>query len=288
MQYIIYSYINPQFAKISHNLHFQPVIMTELDGMWVIGYGSLIFKPPPYVAFKVNGYLKGFIRRFWQSSSDHRGTVESPGRVVTLISLEDLKANIKFHNSLHMYELNGVETDVGSEGSEPVIKEINESIPGDINLPNNSNPIKNISHKISTLKVEDLKVWGVAYYIEAENVSKVKEYLDIREQDGYSTHRVPFHIVDHDLSSHPALLEIPEDSITGDSYIESMIYIGTIDNESFVGPEYIEETAKKIKVSKGPSGENSEYLEELTAAVRLLHAGARDYYLEDLVKLVQL
>lgn len=182
-------------------------------------------------------------------------------------------------------EIKEIKESMASDIKEKLFK---PSIPSDINLPNDSNPIKNISHKISTLKVEDLKVWGVAYYIEAENVSKVREYLDIREQDGYSTHRVPFHIVDHDLSSHPALLAIPEDPITGDSYIESMIYIGTIDNESFIGPEYIEETAKKIKVSKGPSGENSEYLEELTAAVRLLHAGARDYYLEDLVKLVQL
>jgi len=57
----------------------------------VFGYGSLCWKPPCDESAIVETFpcvVKNFQRKFWQRSIDHRGTVESPGLVATLLSHE--------------------------------------------------------------------------------------------------------------------------------------------------------------------------------------------------------
>jgi cation transport protein ChaC len=64
-----------------------PKISTER--LAIFAYGSLLFRPGfPYLE-RERATLRGYARRFSQSSPDHRGTPELPGRVLTLGACEN-------------------------------------------------------------------------------------------------------------------------------------------------------------------------------------------------------
>lgn len=113
-------------------------------------------------------------------------------------------------------------------------------------------------------------VWGVAYHIIPSRVKEVQEYLDIREINGYSIQYTPFYPADRDLST-----------------IQCMVYIGMPDNPQFLGALDPQAVAEKINESRGPSGENREYLLNLEAALLSLSTASKDEHITDLAQRVR-
>ena len=80
------------------------------DTCMIFAYGSIMWKPQFKYTSRQAAYVNGYVRRFWQSSDDHRGTPSLPGKVACLIRAEE--AHYHERNNLHhekvwgyMYEL---------------------------------------------------------------------------------------------------------------------------------------------------------------------------------------
>jgi len=113
------------------------------------------------------------------------------------------------------------------------------------------------------------KVWGTAYRIASSKVAEVREYLDIREINGYTIHYTPFHPAD------------------GSPNIRTLVYIGTPDNDQFMGVQEPQKLAEHIYKSEGPSGLNKDYLLSLETALVELSPESGDGHIQDLADRVR-
>lgn len=125
----------------------------------------------------------------------------------------------------------------------------------------------------------------------------MKEYLDIREINGYTIHYTPFHPAPAPASSFSAASAgdgasnggTPDPSANllplaqqHEGPIQTLVYIGTPDNEQFVGPQDPQQLAEHIYRSAGPSGLNRDYLWGLETALDELSPESGDAHVTDL------
>jgi len=95
----------------------------------------------------------------------------------------------------------------------------------------------------------------------------VRSYLDIREINGYSIQFTPF-----------------QPASAAEKPLKCLVYIGLPENPQFLGPQDPGELAQKILESRGPSGENREYLFNLETALLGLSEESGDVHISDLVR----
>ena len=101
--------------------------------------------------------------------------------------------------------------------------------------------------------------WGVAFRADRS----VLPYLDYREKDGYTVHRVTFH---------PCHKEPPPP-------FPVLVYIATERNVEYLGPASLDIIARQVATSRGPSGCNVEYVMNLARTVRKTFPHMQDSHL---------
>ena len=110
--------------------------------------------------------------------------------------------------------------------------------------------------RVVTLVAEpDAVCVGMAYLI----TPAVFAQLDLREKNGYLRIATEIHFGKNNQA-------------------EGLVYIATAENAAFLGPAPEAEIARHIATSSGPSGPNRDYLLQLAAALRELHAHDRHVF----------
>lgn len=115
------------------------------------------------------------------------------------------------------------------------------------------------------------ETWGIAYKVLPTDVPEVMAYLDHRERGGYTTHKVLFHPAKQTVDT----AAFGEQQMT----FTVLAYIATELNPNYLGPAPVEDLAKQVVGSRGPSGCNTEYILNLAHAMREIAPGVVDEHL---------
>ena len=107
----------------------------------------------------------------------------------------------------------------------------------------------------------------MAYLIPPENVAETREYLDLREVNGYSIQYATFRPADGKRAAFTCL-----------------VYIGLPSNPQFLGAQEPQAVAERIAQSEGPSGRNRDYLLMLEQSLNELAPESADTHVTDLAE----
>ncbi len=271
------------------------------EGLWLFGYGSLIWKPNfPFKEARVAS-IRGYKRRFWQGSTDHRGVPGAPGRVVTLIPIVPSKSAFSSASAVAPPSTSATSIAVSiTSPSQPQAQAAHAAADSDTEQDSNA------EHGVC---------YGMCYYIEASEREKVLQYLDVREQGGYTQAMVPvyFHSgvssaasassssasastatasISSSSSNSVSASPLPSAAAASDfkasaaePSVKALIYLATSSNEEYLGPAPMAVMAQQIASSVGPSGPNYEYLYRLAAALREM--GVVDPHVNELERRVK-
>ncbi|XP_034935276.1 putative glutathione-specific gamma-glutamylcyclotransferase 2 [Chelonus insularis] len=215
--------------------------------MWVFGYGSLIWKVDFPYERKLVGHIKGYVRRFYQKSTDHRGIPSKPGRVVTLLASNNSED-----------EVWGIAYKIAAENVDSVVNHLDFREKGGYKrktvLFYPCDPsIKNHHQSSST---NDTNISNEVFIQNA----LIHKQSNGEKEDDETTEEKPFYLT---------------------------IYIGSEDNPNFAGTETLETIAKHIVNAHGPSGTNTEYLYKLASAMKVIAPGVIDDHLFSLEQAVK-
>ena len=98
---------------------------------------------------------------------------------------------------------------------------------------------------LTLVEAENAECYGMAYQVTADEF----EHLDHREKNGYLRYEIDIFLISGQVK-------------------KGLVYIASQDNEAFLGPASEQKIAAHIFKSKGPSGENKDYVFQLGAALR--------------------
>ena len=107
---------------------------------------------------------------------------------------------------------------------------------------------------VTLVEARGERCFGMAYRLDEAGAEAVLAALDHREKGGYERRQVP--LFDR----------------RGAPLGEGLVYHATPDNPNYLGPAAPEAIAEQVLGSRGPSGENPEYVLRLAEALRAMGA----------------